>query len=153
MVLRVLREPTAQGATLGALYVDDVWTAWTLEDPLREVPGRPVSEWKLPGATAIPEGHYRVTLYFSPKAQRTVLLLHDVPGFTMVEVHVGNKPEDTDGCLLVGLRRAADGGSIQDSRLALEKLLPAVQEALGRGEPVWADVYNPWSASVLLRAS
>jgi hypothetical protein len=37
------------GATLG-------------EDEIREIPGRPVAEWKVHGKTAIPAGRYRITL-------------------------------------------------------------------------------------------
>lgn len=60
MRLRLVREPSLEGATLGCLFVDGHFAAFTLEDEIRERPGEPVGAWKVPGATAIPAGRYRV---------------------------------------------------------------------------------------------
>jgi uncharacterized protein DUF5675 len=69
----------------------------------------------------IPAGRYRVTRYESPRFGRTVLLLHDVPGREAIEIHVGNFPRDTEGCLLVGLGRLDD--MVTHSGPALDSLL------------------------------
>ena len=62
MKLTLMRQPSEAGATVGKLFIDGAFVCWTLEDEIREVEGRPVSEWKIKGATAIPAGQYRVTL-------------------------------------------------------------------------------------------
>lgn len=53
-------------------------------------------------ANNIPPGKYRLTKYQSPKFNRTVFLLHDVPGREAIEIHAGNYFSDTTGCILVG---------------------------------------------------
>jgi hypothetical protein len=42
----------------------------TLEDLVREVPGVPVEQWKIPGETAIPAGEYEILLTRSERAAR-----------------------------------------------------------------------------------
>jgi hypothetical protein len=70
----------------------------------------------------IPAGTYAATLAVSPKwtALRgypfRVPLLANVPGFTEIEIHIGNFPEDTEGCTLVGMERGAD--EVMGSELA-----------------------------------
>jgi hypothetical protein len=143
MELRLIREPSVAGATLGALYVDDVWTCWTLEDELREIPGLPVAAWKVWGQTAIPAGRYQVRVTWSPRFRRELPELVDVPGYTGIRMHIGNRPADTEGCVLVGLRRAA--GAVLDSRVMLEALVPRLQAVERTGELIWIDVENPRS--------
>ena len=74
---------------------------WVLEDQVREVVGEPVSEWKVPGKTAIPAGRYKVLITFSNRFQKLMPQLMDVPGFTGVRIHAGNTAADTEGCLLL----------------------------------------------------
>jgi regulator of RNase E activity RraA len=58
--------------------------------------------------------------------------LLDVPGFTGIRIHPGNSAADTDGCILVGLRRAAD--SVLDSRKAFEPLLEKIRRGIEAGQ-------------------
>lgn len=129
MNLRVIREPSKGGATLGSLYINDVWIAWTLEDELREQPMQPVSAWKVKGQTAIPAGRYRITLRHSPRFGRMLPWFRDVPGFEWVLLHGGNKSADTDGCLLVGLDRG--DAFIGRSQMALQLVMERLVEAPG----------------------
>jgi len=70
----------------------------------------------------IPEGTYKCTRYKSPKAHgEEVWLLHDVPGHSYVEIHIGNYNKDSDGCILVGLR--FEGVMISSSRVAFGALM------------------------------
>ncbi len=141
MTLRLVREPSADGTTLGVLFVDGVFECFTCEDQLREQAGHPVATWKVPGATAIPAGTYPVTVRLSPHFGRPVPLLSAVPGFTDVEIHTGNTIADTRGCVLVGQLRGA--ARIGDSRAALDRLVPKIEAALARHEPVSLRVENP----------
>lgn len=51
----------------------------------------------------VPPGRYKLTKYFSPDHNAYVPLVNDVPGHEGIEIHVGNYPEDTKGCGLLGL--------------------------------------------------
>lgn len=136
MRLLVVREPSIGGATIGQLTVEGEIgrLAWTLEDQVREVPGVPVHEWKIPKATAIPAGEYRVAATFSPRFKRRTPILLGVPGFTDIRIHSGNTEADTEGCLLVGMTR--EKAMIYQSRAALEKVYARIEAALLAAEEV-----------------
>lgn len=140
MKLTITREPSAAGATVGQLTVDGQIgrLAWTLEDQVREVPGQPVSAWKIPGETAIPAGRYRLAITDSPKFGRRMPVLYDVPGFDGIRVHWGNTDKDTDGCILLGQTRA--GQAVYQSRAAFEKFYPILEEKLLAAEEVWLSI-------------
>jgi hypothetical protein len=55
------------------------------------------------GICAIPYGCYKLTQHFSAKFKKYVPLLLNVPGFEMIEIHVGNSSADSEGCILVGM--------------------------------------------------
>ena len=53
MTLHLARKPSYKDATIGALAINGVFVCWVLEDVIREVPWQSVSEWKVPGKTAM----------------------------------------------------------------------------------------------------
>lgn len=121
MKLRLIREPSKAGATLGSLYIDDVRVCETLEDEVREIQGEPVFKWKIAGETAIKADRYRVVLSHSQRfGVVTPELLH-VEGFSGVRIHSGNRRLDTAGCILVG--RSRGDAQIFESRLAYGDLM------------------------------
>lgn len=137
MRIYIDRQLGTEGYTAGRLYVDGKFECFTLEDQVREVPGKPVAEWKVYGKTAIPRGIYPVTITWSPAFKKKLPLLHGVPGYAGVRIHSGNKAEHTEGCILVGL----DDGNPNDSwlgrsREAMNQLQPKIQAALDAGEEV-----------------
>ena len=115
MKLTLLREPTIGASTFGVLFVDGRFECFTLEDALREGP-------KVHGETAIPAGTYGVQVTFSPRFRRRLPLLLGVPGFEGIRIHPGNHHEDTEGCILVGLRRHVEGRAVLESRIAMAPL-------------------------------
>lgn len=133
MELLLQRQPSADGCTLGVLFVDGVRECWTLEDVVR-------SGSKVPGQTAIPAGRYRVVITLSNRFGRQLPLLCDVPGFEGIRIHPGNIAANTDGCVLVGQDKAVD--SILGSRLALAALQPKIAGALARHEDVFITIQN-----------
>lgn len=118
--------------TLGVLMIDGQFVCHTLEDVVREVTGEPVSSWKIPGKTAIPRGTYPLRMSYSPKFKRILPLIDDVPGFEGIRIHSGNVPEDTEGCILVGLREYK--GQLLNSREALAQLTLKLNGAALVGE-------------------
>lgn len=133
MDLRLDRYIFTSKSTTGLLYLNGVFQCYTLEDVVR-----PEGTPKVYGETAIPEGRYRVAVTWSPRFQQNMPLLYDVPGFEGVRIHPGNKPEDTEGCILVGNARDKDwiGGS-RDAYKALYAQLVGTQVL---GDEVWLTV-------------
>ena len=127
MKLTLVREPSANERTFGVLFVDGVFECHTLEDVVRAE--------KVAGVTAIPPGLYRVVVSWSPRFQKRLPLLENVPGFSGVRIHAGNSARDTEGCILPGLVR--DGDRVLQSRTAFMRLF----EKLERG-PAWLTIVS-----------
>ena len=140
MNLSLKRHPSGLTATLGELFIGDRFECFTLEDVVREVPDKPVSEWKIGGKTAIPKGRYAVVVSDSRRFHRPLPLLVNVPGFSGVRVHPGNTSEDTEGCILVGSQIA--GEAIMESRKAFEELYVKILDAFDSGDLVHITVGN-----------
>ncbi len=135
MKIKVERVQRDDDVTIGVLTIEgSSFRCFTLEDPVREVPGLPVKEWKIAGQTAIPAGTYEVQITYSPRFNTPLPLLLRVPGFEGVRIHAGNLARDTEGCLLVGMQRAEK--SILQSRAAMAELMPKIADAQRRGERV-----------------
>jgi hypothetical protein len=133
--LSVVRKWFTKTSTVGELSIDGRFYCFTLEDVVR-----PAGE-KIFGKTAIPAGRYRVTLHASPHFGCIVPMLLDVPGFKYILIHWGNKPEDTEGCLLVGhTHPLQDPNFIGRSKLAFEPLNEQIIAAIQGGEEVWIEI-------------
>lgn len=98
VVVRTLYTPTA---TRGHLLVDDTYWGFTLEDRLRPF------GVKVPGETCIPAGTYGVKLEWSNHFKKILPRILGVTGFDGVLFHGGNRPSDTEGCILIGSQRKA----------------------------------------------
>lgn len=151
MMLTLQREP-GEHATPGTLTADEgrQYHAFTLEDPIRERAGEPVSAWKIRGNTAIPAGLYRVALTPSARFKRVMLQILDVPGFAGIRIHNGDGPEDTEGCPLVNYRRhPTDPERLADyDRRAMIDLELLVAAAIENGEEVQIQICNPVTEAV-----
>lgn len=134
-------------ASMGALYIDDVFQCFTLEDQAQ-------AGGKVAGETRIPAGEYEITLRRgSPMAKRYdrahrdlshdgMLWIRNVPGFEWIYFHTGNHDGDTNGCILVGdgLLNNSRGGQLSRSRPAYRDLYPRVYEAIVSGLRVELEV-------------
>lgn len=120
----IYRHTFTDKSTIGDLFIDNKFECYTLEDTCRTK--------KIPKITAIPPGRYKVVMYKSPKFNRWLPLLEDVPGYSHIEIHNGNTPIDTEGCILVGRRRGED--SVSESLSALDALIPKIQDLIKQGD-------------------
>ena len=116
MELHLKRIAKRETYTIGRLSIDGVRFCDTLEDTDRglrqDLPVSVLKAKKKKGVTAIPTGRYRVTLTVqSPKykdrqqyafCKGCVPRLLNVPAYEGVLIHIGNTPQDTEGCILVG---------------------------------------------------
>ena len=151
MKLEVLRFSSQSDSTLGLLF--DVtngreFLCYTLEDEYRTQ--------KVYGETRIPAGEYEILLrtegghHEKYKAKfgdmhKGMLWLQDVPNFQWILIHIGNKDEDTAGCLLVGnssTQNITEEGSIAASTSAYRRIYPLIAAVLEAGEKVTIKYIN-----------
>lgn len=132
------RGQSKQGVTLSRLMLGEKFICDVLEDQVREIPGQSVDKWKVHGKTAIPAGTYEIIAQNSPRFGSDTLTLLNVPGFQYIRIHAGNSAEDTEGCLLPGLRMSET--RVVSSRAALAHIRELVLPALQAGEHVTIEI-------------
>ncbi len=134
--------------TIGNLYIGNVFFCNTLEDKDRGLTSQmSISEIELKkvyGKTAIPTGTYKIDMTtVSPKFKDRVWAkpykgilprLIDVKGYSGVLIHVGNKAEDTLGCILVGENKVK--GQVVNSTATFYELMTVLLKAQSAGETI-----------------
>lgn len=122
---------TGADYTISRLYVDGVYCCYIMEDVIREGD-------KVYGKTAIPRGVYNVVVTMSNRFKRLLPLIEGVEGFSGVRIHTGNTSQDTEGCLLPGLRLGSVDGkrAALDSRQAFSLLFSSIQRAIKENEKI-----------------
>ena len=136
-------------ATIGLLHADGAFLCYVLEDQAQ--PGE-----KVPGETRIPAGTYQLKLRKEggkhaeygkkfPDFHQGMLELQDVPGFKFVLIHIGNKDDDTDACLLTGDQASnaqVEEGFVSQSTQAYKRIYPPIANVLAAGVPCTIEVKN-----------
>lgn len=141
MKLTLQREYLKDNYTIGKLYIDGKYFCDTLEDKNRDLNKNGKfdnGETKVYGQTCIPYGMYKVVVNMSPKFGRELPRLIDVPSFTGILIHRGNKPENTDGCILVGENKVK-GQVINSTKYEIE-LVKLMKEASQKGEEITINI-------------
>lgn len=133
MEISLIRTKFLSDRTVGALHINDRLFCDTME---------PARNQKVYGL--IPPGEYTITLsvqsprflqvstYKSINARLPRLL--NVRGRDGILIHIGNYPEDTKGCILVG--QLAPSTDLQNSRNTFFQLYSLMQQARSRGESI-----------------
>ncbi len=136
---RIDRQDTYTGGLLSVLK-GGKWVpiCATLEDPIREL--GPHGEGKIRGNTCILPGRYKVQLTLSRRFGKVLPLLIGVLFFAGIRIHVGNWTKDTDGCILVGLKRI--GNALQRSVAAMKLLMDLLNQAQQDEEEVFITIVN-----------
>ena len=135
MKLRLYRDTFTDESTIGELSVDGAFFCYTLEDRDRKLEDGGKKEY---GKTCIPRGTYDVVVDYSPKRNMEVPWLKNVPGFTDVQIHIGNTPEDSLGCILVGSTKGKD--FVGNSGITFGKLMALMDEAYAKDVPITLEV-------------
>lgn len=114
-VLKLTRNQMTEDGVFGAMEFSGERICFTIENR----------------ALLIPAGQYGLEIYDSPHAGHPVPRLQNVPGKSEIEIHCGNVPQDSKGCIIVGLDHIGD--TLERSRDAFALLFPKVQLALQAG--------------------
>jgi hypothetical protein len=130
--LHLQRAASLPDRTRGTLTDNGAHQCYSCEDPVRP------AGVKVPGATAIPAGRYRVILSESRRFRRELPELLNVPGFAGIRIHGGNGPDDTEGCILVG--RMANTSKIWDCAPALQALIDKMRLITDDGGKVYITI-------------
>lgn len=148
MELILYRNTFTNKSTIGDLYIDHVFQCHILEDVDRgltaEMPLSEIKQKKVWGQTCIPYGRYKIIVTkserFSKMKGKDVYLpiLLNVHGFEGVRIHKGNRPDDTEGCLITGTDKITDW--VNNSATAFIKLNDKINEVLKHGEDVYITI-------------
>lgn len=129
MEIKLVRIAFKSTYTIGKLYVDGKYVCDTIEDKDRGLDNsmtvNEILKRKVKGQTAIPTGHYKIDITYSPKYKRMMPLLLDVKGFSGIRIHSGNTSKDTEGCLIVGKNKQV--GMVLESRDTYQRLFEMMQ--------------------------
>ncbi len=151
-MLELLNKRISSGeeATLGIMHdvtnsAEPKFQCYVLEDQFNEP--------KIKGETRIPPGRYRILMRNEGGMikrykkrfpwHRGMLWLQDVPDFKFVYMHVGNKDDDTDGCLLLGdgqVQNVTELGQVTSSVAAYRRMYELIASEIEAGEEVWITV-------------
>jgi hypothetical protein len=109
--LTVLRDTFTDQSVTSEILLDGTLRWYGIEPPNRSGP-KPF---------CIPAGTYKVVLAQSAHFDMIVPVVLEVPQFTGIEIHPGNFPRDTHGCLCIGEDRGPD--DVTQSRAAFDELM------------------------------
>lgn len=145
--LIVLRYTDDGKTTLGLLYVDGRFFAYTLEDTHRDE--------KISGNTRIPEGRY--PLSFNPNLTELTqryrnrfpwfeyhIEIQNIPNYDLVYIHIGNTHQDTRGCILLadGVNAASAEKMVTHSQKAYERFYQSIYPRVHSNSPLSIRILN-----------
>lgn len=115
VVVTIHRQYAGDKCTSGYIAVDGKTIAYALERPWLD---------NINDISSIPAGKYKAHLRYDKK-DKWRIQLDDVPKRKGVQIHMGNEPEQSKGCVLVGDKLGEDLCSVKDSKKAYENLKKA----------------------------
>ena len=135
MKLKLVRDVFTDLSTTGTLTINDEYFCFTLEDTDRKLED---GGEKVYGKTCIPRGTYEVIIDFSPKYNREMPHILDVPGFEGIRIHAGNSDVDSLGCILVGSTRQKD--FVGNSVTTFKSLMELLEETYTKPERITLEI-------------
>lgn len=120
----------AESFTPGVMYANGLRFCFTCEDQdrLLEKGGM-----KVKTRTAIPRGTYPLTTSLSVRFGKELPEVQNVPQFSGVRCHGGNRAEDTEGCILVGKVLTKTGiANCADTVRRMISMINATEDAGGK---------------------
>lgn len=146
MEIKHFRQIFSKRSAVGSYRIDGFFFCNILEDADRGLDSSmsldEIRRIKVQNETAIPYGKYDVIIDWSNHFQKRMLHILNVKGFEGVRIHGGLKPEDTDGCQLVGTYKSEFPDQLVPGSSApmRDKLFDKVEAAIERGEKVTIEI-------------
>ena len=137
MNIELIRKEKYDDRTIGSLYINGSFELFILEDTDRELEKGGI---KIPGKTAVPKGRYQVIIDWSDRFKCLMLHILDVPQFTGIRIHAGNRPEDTEGCPITGKEIDRQTKTLLHSVDALRDLTLKIFNNICCGEEIWLEI-------------
>lgn len=152
MKLELKRRFKGPKYTIGSLFINGVYECDTIEDVDRGLTDsmsvEEIKAKKVYGETAIPTGTYKIDMNtVSPKFKDRswakfcggkLPRLLDVKGYEGVLIHVGNKAENSLGCILVGDNKIK--GQVINSTATFQELYGELLKAKVKGEEITIEI-------------
>lgn len=151
MLVKLKRTQQNRVSTVGEMFIDGWLGCVALEDAWHVA--------KIAGITRIPAGTYPLKLRTEgglhpkyaarfPDMHKGMLWIQDVPGFEFIYIHLGNDPDDSKGCILVGSDIVRPGSDdepyrVTGSEKAYREIYPMIADAITRGERAWFQAVDP----------
>ncbi len=121
-------------ATMGLVSVNGLPIGHTLEPPWRN---------NKPFVSSIPPGTYPGRLFRRPNGD-LVVELRDVAGRSKILIHIGNRPKDTQGCILPGQTTSKDFvGKSEDAMEDIMRIVRATtnfDQGSGEATDIWVRI-------------
>jgi hypothetical protein len=136
MELKVVRSLRNETSTLGKMYLNDEFYAYTCEDKVRDLNGD--RSKKVQDQTAIDTGRYEVVLSYSNHFQKYLPLLLSVPCFDGIRIHGGNTAADSSGCILIGANTDSKN-CISNCASKVNNLVATLKE-VEKKEKIWIEI-------------
>lgn len=135
MKLELKRIALKPNYTIGKLFINGTYYCDTIEDKVIDLNKNGKFDdglSKVMHQTAIPYGTFKVVVNHSPKFNRELPRLLDVPYFEGILIHNGSDQNSSSGCIIVGENKTV--GKVTNSTFYMNNLTARIKDAQNKGE-------------------
>ena len=135
MKLELKRIALKPNYTIGKLFINGTYYCDTIEDKVIDLNKNGKFDDglnKVMHQTAIPYGTFKVVVNHSPKFNRELPRLLDVPYFEGILIHNGSDQNSSSGCIIVGENKTV--GKVTNSTFYMNNLTARIKDAQNKGE-------------------
>lgn len=135
MKLELKRIALKPNYTIGKLFINGTYYCDTIEDKVIDLNKNGKFDdglTKVTHQTAIPYGTFKVVVNHSPKFNRELPRLLDVPYFEGILIHNGSDQNSSSGCIIVGENKTV--GKVTNSTFYMNNLTARIKDAQNKGE-------------------
>lgn len=140
MEIKIVREKNNSNSITGKMYVNDKFVGYTLERPFKG---------NKENISSFYAGEYKAFERMDPGPKNNSkyrgnwrVQLKEVDGRTNIQIHIGNKPKDSEGCILLGTTVDQKNNKIGSSEKAYKNFKKIFKSELKEGEEINVSVQD-----------